>query len=341
MKTKIAIITCLILLLSSCTLRKPNATTPPKPIYKNVLDKWIHEHRRIGLFIKWDDSTYFSWNDAQKKQLYDLYVLVKESKPLGLVDPPVNVSTTADTSFGTQRMTTNDARRLYLSYVANSIDVEIKKKVPWSLMDLDNKGLSIILDGGQMFTLFSEGIYKIDRKTSGRVTPAPSDYTLNFMKDKIGSTKRETIENTIAWCGGMKHFLGRFTGGNIRDQWGYKGYPPVSIVIEGSGPNKRSITAGCHGTAGFLRAVLRSVNIPVEIRYTDPKCSHAHPCFVGENVCLSHGDDPYNSLFKRSGKPVSELLITEETFQKWFRTGDKEFKCSNVGRRAKELHEGI
>ena len=58
-------------------------------------------------------------------------------------------------------------------------------------------------------------------------------------------------------------------------------------------------TAGCHGTAGFLRAVLRTVNIPVQERYAN---GHGIVAFTSESRYLSHADDPYSRL-TRSIRP--------------------------------------
>ena len=215
----------------------------------------------------------------------------------------------------------------------------VRSFVKWESSSYDrwnkeDKSLKILLDSREMFIKD----FRIARNKAGRAVPAPPEYVMDFISDKIGRTHKETIGNLILWCGDMVHFLGSFTGKNVEDQWQYRGFPPVSRVIDGT-PNMTSDTrqhraAGCHGTTGFLRAVLRAVNIPVEYRYT---VGHAQPCFISEGLCLSHGDDPYNGNFKRSGKSVNELFITEATFEEWFRTGDAKYRRSNIGRRPKEL----
>ena len=78
----------------------------------------------------------------------------------------------------------------------------------------------------------------------------------------------------------------------------------------------RCWTAGCHGTAGFLRAILRTVNIPVVHEH---QSGHALPHFSADGLHLSHGDDPYTQYtFADPPYPISELLIKQSKFDEWF-----------------------
>ena len=101
--------------------------------------------------------------------------------------------------------------------------------------------------------------------------------------------------------------------------WQYRGIPPITRVIEGTTTSRPDFTfqhwtAGCHGTTGFLRNVLRAANIPVQIVRI---CGHELCYFMTEKLYLDHGDDPYNTLFKSTGLPVVDLLIDEATFENW------------------------
>lgn len=95
-------------------------------------------------------------------------------------------------------------------------------------------------------------------------------------------------------------------------------------------------TAGCHGTTGFLRNVLRAVNVPVQILRV---CGHGQVRFLTEGTYLDHADNPYNTGFKASALPASALLIDETTYASWFGTSqvNHDTNCANVGRRAMEL----
>ena len=57
-------------------------------------------------------------------------------------------------------------------------------------------------------------------------------------------------------------------------------------------------TAGCHGTTGLLRNVLRAVNVPVQILRV---CGHGQVHVLTEGTYLDHADNPYNLGFKASG----------------------------------------
>jgi hypothetical protein len=87
---------------------------------------------------------------------------------------------------------------------------------------------------------------------------------------------------------------------------------------------------------GFLRNVLRAVNIPVQILRV---CGHGQARFLTEGTYLDHGDYPYNLGFKASGLPTSDVLIDEMTYTAWFGTSldNHDTNCANVGRRATEL----
>lgn len=95
-------------------------------------------------------------------------------------------------------------------------------------------------------------------------------------------------------------------------------------------------TAGCWGTTGFLRALLRVINIPVKLI---TNAGHAQPWFMADSRYLSHGDDPYNQLTKATPPiPAGMILIDQAKFNSWFGPGVSETnKSSNIGRRPREL----
>jgi hypothetical protein len=97
-------------------------------------------------------------------------------------------------------------------------------------------------------------------------------------------------------------------------------------------------TAGCHGTTGLLRNVLRAVNIPVQILRV---CGHGQAHFLTEGTYLDHGDNPYNLDFKASGLSAADLLIDETTYTTWFGATldnhDTPAACPNIGRQVTEL----
>ena len=118
--------------------------------------------------------------------------------------------------------------------------------------------------------------------------------------------------------------------------------PPVKRIIEGTinpewtSDEPRHWTAGCHGTVGFLRAVLRTVNIPVGYSYA---VGHGQPRFLHEDLYIPHGDDVYTGYVKAQPPvPISRLLIDAATHEAWFGSSvDENTALINIGRLKKQL----
>jgi hypothetical protein len=166
----------------------------------------------------------------------------------------------------------------------------------------------------------------------------------------IGSTRKETIGKVLDWMrGDMWHFFGTDTFGTYNAVWQYRGYVPLSRIIGGTiDANNPSYgvqhwTAGCHGSVGFLHAVLRVLNIPVQPVWV---CGHELAYFTSEKLYLDHGDDPYNAVVKAApNSPILNLLIDEPTYQAWFTsdltvniTDPSSPALANVGRSAAQFH---
>jgi hypothetical protein len=136
----------------------------------------------------------------------------------------------------------------------------------------------------------------------------------------LAATRHEIIANLLQWISdNLVHFYGYKNYGNMESHWQYRGIQPITRVIEGTTSTVTDTfehwTAGCHGTTGFIRNVLRAANIPVQIVRI---CDHGLTYFITEGLYLDHGDNPYNTTFKDSGLPASDLLIDEATYTSWF-----------------------
>jgi hypothetical protein len=175
--------------------------------------------------------------------------------------------------------------------------------------------------------------------------PAPPLRTFAFLGTAglIGSTRVDSLVRVVDWCrGNLVHFTGGTTAANMEDQWQYRGYPPMARVIDGTPQTSSSAsgiqhrTAGCWGTTGFLRALLRVINIPVKLV---SNAGHAQPWFMADSQYLSHGDDPYNQLTKATPPvPADEIPIDQAKFDSWFGAGVNDTdKSNNIGRRTREL----
>ena len=90
----------------------------------------------------------------------------------------------------------------------------------------------------------------------------------------------------------------------------------------------------------FYVIFLKTINIPVLLV---ERCGHALPHFVydvSHDFYLSHGDDPYNNLYKHNTPKFIplELIIDHYKFDEWFNINLPEKTiCNNIGRRALEL----
>jgi len=264
-------------------------------------------------------------------------------------EPPPNKAVLSDDDFPTTIFDENTAWALYLANLAHSLVVEIKGIVPWSLCEYPwDPGINNLLPSYVMYWISSQSYP--DYAVFGGVTPAHPTYSFLFLAQNglIGQTRFDTIAKVLDWARGMQHFIGPFTAKNAENHWQYRGLPPLSRVVEGtvlnptvspSFPSPEHWTMGCGGTTGFLRDVLRAVNIPVIHEHVpSPACGHSQPYFPSEGYYLSHGDDPYVSFFKNSTvlPQPGEILIDQTTYLNWF-TGTDDYVCGNIGRRPVEL----
>ena len=101
----------------------------------------------------------------------------------------------------------------------------------------------------------------------------PPRFTLAFLRNTnlIGPTRQATIASLLNWVrDNLVHFYGAATYETMEQHWQYRGCRrchascPVRIRPSLARSQFARWTAGCHGTTGFLRNVLRAVNIPVQ-----------------------------------------------------------------------------
>ncbi len=255
---------------------------------------------------------------------------------------------------------------LYLATVAHSLAAEIGGWVPWSLRDYSPEALEQILSGFGMFRHDTNDGSSWDSDHPGgyvlggnmsreHVTPSHPTFTYPFLvqNNLVGPGAVDTIARVLDWCRwNLSHYLGSFTPQNAEYHWQYRGAAPVRRIIEGTllldpqhaagFPTPKHWTPGCWGTSGFLRSLLRAVNIPVIPKVCG--CGHIVPYFVGAGRYLSHGDDPYNWLAK-ANYPAELLLLDEATFASWFpfdpndaqNPANQATACQHVGRRVIDL----
>lgn len=328
------------------------------------LDAWLRKpgQRRIATAIRWQDaigtSNYLDWPKDRRRSLRRYFQKIWKNRKLKLVDPPPN-------ELASVLLDNDDPRRtvlrgihalsLFLAYVAHSLVLELSrpKRVDWSVRGYGKESLRALFDGTWMFRSSVDpsgtATYEVNFSKIGLGVPAPPDLLFAFIRPYIQSTRLKTIDSLISWCRDyLKHFFGNFAIADMEEYWNYRGAPPVSRVIEGTSRKSkvtdpeelpRNWTAGCHGTAALLHAVLRSVNIPVRrVELTCDNLEHSLVHFMVDQRYLSHADDPYDPCWKHLRMPGKFLLLKPKQFKNRFggHVPDR-LKCKNKGRRPYEL----
>jgi hypothetical protein len=246
----------------------------------------------------------------------------------------------------------DDAWKLYIAHLAHIFAVEIASAVPWSFADYgteeDNPKIKSLLNYSYICgDLYGEaGQPWTGYRIYFGVLPAPPNVAYRFLKTNhlISYDRLDTIRKVLEWCwDNLTHFgnLEGMTPKEIREaHWQYS-IPTVSRIINGTycanSPRLgvRHYTAGCSGTADFLEALLRVINIPVERSSSGP---HMGVHFLSENLYLSHGDDVLGSK-AIPPIPVEEFLVDEATYNACFTDeADSFIRNRNVDRRLYELY---
>jgi hypothetical protein len=319
-----------------------------------------------------DKIPWNAWTRAQKLELeaaYQSAVALLRGGPFrigvntgGLTDRPNNIhpNVANDAVTVMEQVTPAYMWKLYLGHIAFALAAETSGLFRWSINTYTASALRYLFDSTTMAwyinsNAYSMGTYAVyvpaKRADNLPMTAfaAPS-WTYAWLKQKnlIGPSRRATIYSVLEWMRqNMSHFYGSADFGTCNAVWQYRGYPPLSRIVNGTidannpGIGKQHWTAGCHGSVGFLNAVLRVVNIPVQPVWV---CGHELAYFIADRLYLDHGDDPYNLNVKNSPSPINSLLIDEATYKLWFTTDltvnitdNTSPACANVGRQAAQF----
>jgi hypothetical protein len=297
---------------------------------------------------------YKDWPPAEKKRLDYTFAKAWRGLPSGLPDPLPNALPPGDDKYVRQFLSEQDALRLYFINIGWSLAFEMQHTVSWTILKYTPPELAVLFDSRQMFELAKQKdpkaspVYQLGTAVTGDSLPAAPEVSVAFIRrhSLFGSNQLGTVSLLLGWCKGLTHFNGDSLMSNIRAHWHYNGCPPESRVISGTiyddGKSKPSgvvfhFTAGCHGTSGFLRSVLRSINIPVENVHV---AGHSLPYFPTLHLYMTHGDDPYNLLI-RTMQPALKpdlLLIGPARYEQLFgaKVSADQLKA-NVGARPREL----
>ena len=321
------------------------------------LARFFHGNPRVAAAMTWlgtDNRVrpYAEWPQALKDKLVLAVGQLTGGGGTGLPDVMTNqvADLLDDDFFAWTVLSREDAENLYVANIAHALILEMEGGVPWSLNDLSERELDLLLGSGNFFSRY--GSVTEAPGVTGYVVPpwwvlpAPPELVREFVayNDLVGSSRYETIVRAIDWAHNhLVHFIAYYHAGNMEDHWGYRGTAPLARMFSGTHGKYgfEHWTGGCHGTNWFLLHLLRAVNIPVA--YIRAGTPHAIPSFPSEGLYLSHGDDPYHEWTKTIPPfpepfPISEILIDERTFRERFiEPNSYEERLNNLDRRVIEL----
>jgi hypothetical protein len=303
-----------------------NAYAPPTDANKIAWQNWSAS-QKADLVQAYQDACV--WFDAGAAQV--------PMNPNGLTDEPQNIHPSAGSAGITvmEWVTPAYMWKLYVAHVGFSLAAEITNRLPWSISGYSDLELRYLFDSATMGwlnlmgTAYSMGTYTVnlpafraDNRPKTGFGPPMWTYPFLINTGIIAATRLATIGKLLDWMRqNLWHFFGQDTFDNCAAVWQYRGYPPLSKITNGTvdmnNPSYgvRHWTMGCHGSVGFIHALLRVLNIPVQPVWT---CGHELACFLTEAKYLDHGDDPYNLNVTASTQPSLSLLIDEATYQARF-----------------------
>ena len=303
------------------------------------LTKWLEGRPGLSGDIRWwgpgrEVRSFEEWEPRQQAQLRAAIRRLLVGDASGIPDLPRLVNVPAGNEHARSWFSPTDCVK-FSSFRRPCIAAHVLEVVNWSLDSLTSDQRRLLLDSNSLFFWDnSQGEnYRVDFYVHGASTPSDPVGLFRFLNSNqlLGPTTRDTIERLLNWCRAeLHHFTGGWESDNVFRKWEYRGYPPPSKVI-GTG-----LTACCWGTVAFLRSILRTANVPVELVR---RGGHAQPGFVREKLYLSHGDDPYSQNMDATPPiPIGLLLIDQQKHESWFGNSlsEEEIK-NNIGRRSTEL----
>ncbi len=338
---------------------------------------WLNNNSVFKEYIVWEKPDndglrtvykFRDWTLGEQYQLYEMYELIKNGGQTNLQEAPphtIDISSTSNRVYATN-IDPDLAWKYFLAFIALSLVNDLENRLNWSITDTTE------YTEIQIRYIFDSRYYYFYNETTNeyqfiyiRNDPQPDIessrnngyatigdpvriYNYLFTNGIIGATQEETIGRMMGWCReNMRHYTYASTPDNLIKHWQYDGFPPVERVLNGTIHQDRPtegiqhFTAGCWGTTGFLKIVMRTVNIPVQFLSV---FAHAMPGFPREELYLSHGDDPYNAFSSTVTPPYPplEILIDIITYNAWFDydltdIDDRMRVNNNLGRRTKEI----
>jgi hypothetical protein len=248
----------------------------------------------------------------------------------GITDEPVNnyPSVSSDSTSTMEWVSPAYMWQLYTGHAAFQLMLEAARQVPWSVAGDSAESLKWLFDSATMGWYLANGNYSMGTyagaglpalRTDNRPQTSFADprWTYPWLRQAglLGTSRQATLGKVMDWMrANMWHFFGADSFGTDAAVWQYRGWPPLSRIVAGTVDSRypdqgsQHWTEGCHGSVGFLHAVLRAVNIPVQPVWV---CGHELAWFPSEDLYLDHGDDPYNAVVRGDPEHSTLLLLID------------------------------
>jgi hypothetical protein len=275
-------------------------------------------------------------------------------------DVPVNLAGPTDTD---TIVSPDDAWHYYIDSVGLSLAAELGHWYRWGIrwgVNIFNWDLKYLFDSDQMFAAnywdFSQLSYRVISSDTfvpgwpihGAATPTSPLASLELLMRQqalVRDSMDGTLYAALDWGrDNLVHFNGPFERSSEERVWQYPGLPPVVRVIQGTWAFEdgqgfgdhawgvQNFTMGCHGTSGFYKAVLRSVNIPVKVENNAFHSGMSFPMWPPWAIAghITHSDSIYSQTFRDQnlGLPFEHPTTTPESsanviaddseYQVWF-----------------------
>jgi hypothetical protein len=276
-------------------------------------------------------------------------------------DFPVNLGSPSSTD---TTISQADAWNYYIDSVALSLAAQLGHWYQWDVRfgtNIFNWDLKYLFDSEQMFAAnYWAGngtlLYRVVSTWSGPDFPIHGAVTLTSPMASLELLMRQqglvrnsmdgTLYAALDWGrDNLAHFNGPPERSSEERVWQYSGLPPVLKMITGTvtteipgqnwgdtGFGVQNWTMGCHGTSGFYKAVLRTVNIPVKAEDNTWHSGMSFPMWPPWGVAghITHSDQLYSRAFRDQnlGLPgenptttptsVSNLIVDDSEYNFWF-----------------------
>jgi hypothetical protein len=301
---------------------------------------------RIRNRLNWENVAgavnFDDWTGEQSADLIDAIMDLERGAPASPPLPDVSGNPTPYV------LDETSAWSVYVRQIAVSLWVEKNGLVDWSLLELTDDELALILDGRKWFLRSEADGHYGSAPPVGYVTPWNPHASYEFLAN-FAYIKGDSLSTIYALTEWMTIHLRHHTvaDGDFLELYGFAGLPlldRMSYPLEGVD----HVAYGCGGGTGFFVALLRTINIPVEAARAElfgcppGVLGHYRPSFPSVDLSTPHADNVYHPYFGGgiSGQlPVSKLFFTSAEMDAFFVNPDVDcigFTCNTIGEQASQ-----